>query len=716
MTLTQDAAQSAEPMDPITAMLQTGQAQGWGGGAAADGSNESKPGWLVLQAEPSSAQSSLAAKHPNGICAAIVAASFNGRNALVPQTAAAMDGDTYGVIPSSLQRNGEAEAAELSQLVAEAQRSYKTAENSLLKDGLPLCEDWLRMRDLFFSAGSLFAIVGDTASSARALLHATFINRAFHNDDEALTTLAMSVDQLTHAHPALATESLIRLARCYEAKGLLYQAARSRRDAAELLEAVLGDKSAAVVQYVAAIDTYGESTTVAEGNRRMISKYGNRWMRRNGPPTAPSFIHVTQRFSLLDEAAWIREQHRILQLHLIEESEGLRVVGRETARLEAAMEKIKSSPSSHHHHTVVDAAAAMTRALHAQTVVSASHYIEEHPLLYHHPIPPAVEQGGRPADSDANAAVADITAPPTSWLSSLHQCNVTLRSGALHGEVRLQQGQPTAQMTVAGGAPSHENSLPSGATETKVVQYGVKSYLDHLNSALELRHHFHSKQHQHVRSTGGERSGPAAVSVPPTPLPADGALREGAAAETTGAPVSLPSTQWRRVAEKSVRTWRLPFCHATSLSTHQDDAAGTAPPLKTTTTTSGAPTLSARTPPATPQWHPVQTTVDAANMSDLFTSPHHPSPLPCRTVMERLQEEGKDAIDGFDALGRYLHALDTDESLVEVHQFFDWWREEDMQRWGGVFLQHLFHPHPICSICADALLKRNEAKEDEDNK
>ncbi|KPA74916.1 hypothetical protein ABB37_08909 [Leptomonas pyrrhocoris] len=175
---------------------------------------------------------------------------------------------------------------DLQRLLEDAHQAYAQAEARLLDDGLSLIEDWMRTRDLFFSAGSLFAAVGDATTAARCLLHATFINRAFHSDGEALTTLSMSVEQLKHAHPRVAVESLLRLVPCYANKNLRYQTARCYRDAAELLETELEEKAAAVELYRAALAVYADTQVAAKALSR---KWQKQQQQQRQQPTQHSF-------------------------------------------------------------------------------------------------------------------------------------------------------------------------------------------------------------------------------------------------------------------------------------------------------------------------------------------------------------------------------------------------------------------------------------------
>ncbi|KPI82820.1 hypothetical protein ABL78_8169 [Leptomonas seymouri] len=157
---------------------------------------------------------------------------------------------------------------ELQRLLREAHHVYEQAEARLLGDGLSLIEDWMRTRDVFFSAGSLFAAVGDATASARCFLHATFINRAFHNEDEATTTLSMSVEQLRRAHPRIAVDSLLRLAPCYARRNLRYQTAHCYREAAEILETELGEREMAVELYRTTLEIYADTQVAAQALSR----------------------------------------------------------------------------------------------------------------------------------------------------------------------------------------------------------------------------------------------------------------------------------------------------------------------------------------------------------------------------------------------------------------------------------------------------------------
>lgn len=151
---------------------------------------------------------------------------------------------------------------ELHSMLEEARRSFHGAEEKM-SEGLVNCEDWMGLRDCFYGAGALFAIVGCPDEAARSLLNATLINRAFHDDDEALASLTVCVESLKISHPVIAAESLQRLSVCYAKNNSLFQAARCCKEAAEIHDTRLDNKEEAIDLYEQAINFYNK-----------VSKYG----------------------------------------------------------------------------------------------------------------------------------------------------------------------------------------------------------------------------------------------------------------------------------------------------------------------------------------------------------------------------------------------------------------------------------------------------------
>ncbi|KPI84270.1 putative glycosyl transferase [Leptomonas seymouri] len=71
----------------------------------------------------------------------------------------------------------------------------------------------------------------------------------------------------------------------------------------------------------------------------------------------------------------------------------------------------------------------------------------------------------------------------------------------------------------------------------------------------------------------------------------------------------------------------------------------------------------------------------------------------------RMRSDGP-PMNGFAQLASYLRTLDADPSLVAQAGFFDWWNAERLEDFGAAFSEKLHTPHPICSICAAALEKK----------
>lgn len=149
-------------------------------------------------------------------------------------------------------------SVEMKDVLDEARETFLAAEEAM-KEGLAQCEDWLGLRDRFYDAGALFAIAGYPDDAAKCFLHATFINRAFKDDDEAVATLTMAAEGLKVAHPEIAVEVLAKLAKCYTASGNHFQAARCYKESAEILDSRMVCKEEAIDAYAAAIESYSKS-------------------------------------------------------------------------------------------------------------------------------------------------------------------------------------------------------------------------------------------------------------------------------------------------------------------------------------------------------------------------------------------------------------------------------------------------------------------------
>lgn len=147
------------------------------------------------------------------------------------------------------------QSVEMKDVLDEARASFLAAEEAM-KEGLVQCEDWLGLRDRFYDAGALFAISGFPDDATKCFLHATFINRAFKDDDEAVATLMMAAEGLKVAHPEIAVDVLTKLAKCYTQSKNHFQAARCLKETAEILDARMNQKEEAIEAYAAAIEAY----------------------------------------------------------------------------------------------------------------------------------------------------------------------------------------------------------------------------------------------------------------------------------------------------------------------------------------------------------------------------------------------------------------------------------------------------------------------------
>lgn len=161
------------------------------------------------------------------------------------------------------------ESTELKDVLEEARESFIAAE-AAMKEGLVNCEDWLGLRDRFYDAGALFALCGFPDDATKCFLHATFINRAFKDDDEAVSTLMMAAEGLKVAHPEIAIEVLSKLATCYTASKNNFQAARCLKEAAEILDGRLNDKPGAIELYKAAIEAYEKTKDISYGMHKSL--------------------------------------------------------------------------------------------------------------------------------------------------------------------------------------------------------------------------------------------------------------------------------------------------------------------------------------------------------------------------------------------------------------------------------------------------------------
>lgn len=162
------------------------------------------------------------------------------------------------------------QSTELQDILQEARDSFISAE-AALKEGLVNCEDWIGLRDRFYDAGAIFSISGFPDDATKCFLHATFINRAFKDDDEAVMTMVMAAESLKIAHPEIAVEVLTKLACCYATSKNHFQAARCLKESAEILDSRLNDKVGAIELYKAAIEAYEKTKAMSYGLHKSLA-------------------------------------------------------------------------------------------------------------------------------------------------------------------------------------------------------------------------------------------------------------------------------------------------------------------------------------------------------------------------------------------------------------------------------------------------------------
>ncbi|EKF32228.1 hypothetical protein MOQ_003925 [Trypanosoma cruzi marinkellei] len=155
--------------------------------------------------------------------------------------------------------------------VEEAEKLYAKAEASVA-NGLSGCIDWIRARDLFHEAGALFAACGYADAAAKAFLHAGVITQAFKSETETILMLSLAADNLQVVQPAIAVDVLNFLSDAFAKSGLTIQAARCKRDAAELLDYRLEMPVQAVQTYREAIQLFGDRTVTKSFTRGCMER------------------------------------------------------------------------------------------------------------------------------------------------------------------------------------------------------------------------------------------------------------------------------------------------------------------------------------------------------------------------------------------------------------------------------------------------------------
>lgn len=101
----------------------------------------------------------------------------------------------------------------------------------------------------------------------------------------------------------------------------------------------------------------------------------------------------------------------------------------------------------------------------------------------------------------------------------------------------------------------------------------------------------------------------------------------------------------------------------------------------------------------------------------LFARPSRAQPL--EQQLKQKQKEGEEETeerlsphgnDGFAALAAYLRELDAHPATVEA-RYLSWWSALHAEEWGHNFVDTLFRPHPLCDVCARALMLKKKKQE-----
>ncbi|EKG06644.1 hypothetical protein TCSYLVIO_002245 [Trypanosoma cruzi] len=168
-------------------------------------------------------------------------------------------------------RKDDAITKHTSSHVEEAEKLYAKAEASVA-NGLSRCIDWLHARDLFHEAGALFATGGHADAAAKAFLHAGVITQAFKSESETILMLSLAADNLQVVQPAIAVDVLNFLSNAFSKSGLVIQAARCKRDAAELLDYRLEMPVEAVQTYKEAMQLFGDRNVTKSFTRGCMER------------------------------------------------------------------------------------------------------------------------------------------------------------------------------------------------------------------------------------------------------------------------------------------------------------------------------------------------------------------------------------------------------------------------------------------------------------
>ncbi|GET85466.1 hypothetical protein, conserved [Leishmania tarentolae] len=434
------------------------------------------------------------------------------------------------------------------------------------------------------------------------------------------------------------------------------------------------------------------------------------------PSRGLSVIPVLQMFPILNETAWRMEERRVLDL--LEEDEA---VSRHVLRSHAEVLRARSAATQCANRTTSIPAKRSDSAIRMAEIVATAleevaaqtpHAVaNQHYLLYtsnetavaagqtadKNKLPKSAPHGtdylGN-CSSAFGAAVPSFTSPAGVWPPE---------SALEHTSLPEQE---TTQFTdQSGGDAARRTAAQSPSTDAYCVGYGQQEYLRRVHA--DVREAAEAAARMPARSSSSTET----LRTTLTSVPAPRLDARNASHRYFAAPVNESRTRRRRVRYKAVEDWSLTANTAWGFS---EDVNSTARLCKSAATTAHLPRAVQRFPEASGRTPAQQDYTAEGDMYSRYFYRRSVPPTPAyeRELAATAASAGRrnasspPPMNGFAQLAAYLRSLDADPTLVEDAGFFDWWRAERMEDYGDAFLEKLYTPHPVCSICAAALEKK----------
>ncbi|AYU75634.1 glycosyl transferase, putative [Leishmania donovani] len=434
------------------------------------------------------------------------------------------------------------------------------------------------------------------------------------------------------------------------------------------------------------------------------------------PSHGLSVVPVLQMFPILNETAWRMEERRVLDL--LEEDEA---VSRHVLRTHAAVLRARSAAArcadvttgmtAKRSDGAIRMAGTVATALEEVAAQTPHAITNHHYLLYpsketavpaaptadNNQLPQAVPHGAGHlgnCTSGSGAAVQPFTSPTGVWPPA---------SALAHLSLPDKETVVTADKN--GGANPRRAAPQSPSTDAYCVGHGQREYL--------RRVHRDVREAAEAAATMSARFLPTTETLRTT-LNSSPPPRHDAKDARHRRPPALANasrTPLRRVRYWYDQDWVLTANTAWGFSA---DVNRTARQRSSAATTGHLPRAVQRFQEA-PATTPAQQ--DFKTLGGMYSQYFYRRSVPPTPAYERelaaaaAPARSREApppppMNGFAQLAAYLRSLDADPTLVEKAGYFDWWRAERMEDYGDAFLGKLYMPHPVCSICAAALEKK----------